>query len=64
MLPYPFDRLRTHTPLAPVVRERGVWTYRAEPPTDCFTREALAKAWMAYYTNCGPRPDVLMTEMR
>lgn len=48
----------TYKPLAPAVRERGVWTYHAEPPTDFFSREALVRAWFAFYCNCGPQPDM------
>lgn len=46
-----------HPPLAPVIREHGVWTYAQRAPTDFFTREALAREWTAYYVGRGPKPD-------
>ncbi len=38
-----------HVPLAPVVKENGVWTYPAPTPTDFFTREMLMREAMRLY---------------
>lgn len=43
-------------PIAPVVRENGVWTYAAPMPTDFFTRAAYMDAMIAYYRECAPEP--------